>query len=178
MTRVHQIHPVPARQGLFHLDVCHEDPGEAVIYVCGELDLATSPVLRACLSNLFAADTLRTLVVDLSAAPFVDVGAANLLLDAHRRATERGASLSLTGCNAQLVRLLHLIHVLDMIETIPAQRECSAARGDTPGSSAHTDLPSWNGVTPHRDDTAATACSPRPRRLLGSSGCGCGGGHG
>ena len=100
MTRIHRIHSVPARQGLFHLDVRHEDRGEAVIYVCGELDLATSPVLRTCRSNLVAADTFWTLVVDLSAAPFVDVGAANLLLDAHRHATERGASLSLTGCNA------------------------------------------------------------------------------
>jgi anti-anti-sigma factor len=179
MTMVHRIHPLPPMQGMFHLDVWHGDPGEAVIYVCGELDIATTPVLDTCLSNLLDIDTgCRALVVDLSAAPFVDVSAANILVDAHRRATDRGVTLSLTGCSAQLVRLLHVIHVLDVINIMPTQRTCSTARGDNPGSSAQTDLPSGNGVTPHRNDTAATTCNPRPRRLLGSIGRGRSGGHG
>ena len=135
MTTVHRIHSLFPIADRFHVEVCHEDPGEVVIYVRGELDLATAPVLGTCLSNVLDADLpCRALAVDLSAAPFVDM--------------------------------------------VPAQRACSTARGDAPGSSAHTDLPSGIGVTPHRDDTAATTCNPRPRRLLGLTGRGCGGGHG
>ena len=85
MTTIHRIHPTPPMRGRFHLDVCHEDLGEVVIYVVGELDIATTPVLRTCLSDLLDADTSwSTLEVELSAAPFVDVNGARLLLDAHR----------------------------------------------------------------------------------------------
>ena len=179
MTTVHRIHSLSSIADRFNVEVCHEDPGEVVIYVRGELDLATAPVLGTCLLNVLDADLpCRALAVDLSAAPFVDVNGANVLLDAHRRATDRGVALSLNGCSAQLVRLLHVIDVLDMFDVVPAQRACSTARGDAPGSSAHTDLPSGIGVTPHRDDTAATTCNPRPRRLLGLTGRGRGGGHG
>jgi len=52
MTTIHRIHPAPPMRGRFHLDVCHEDPGEVVIYVVGELDIATTPVLRGSLSDL------------------------------------------------------------------------------------------------------------------------------
>lgn len=121
MTTIHRIHPKPPMRGQFHLDVCHEDPGEVVIYVVGELDIATTPVLRASLSDLLDGDTpWSTLEVDLSATPFVDVSAARLLLEAHRRAEERGTTLSLTHCSAALVRLLHLANVVELIEAIPA----------------------------------------------------------
>ena len=124
MTTIHRIHPAPPMRGRFHLDVCHEDPGEVVIYVVGELDIATTPVLRGSLSDFLDVDTpWSTLEVDLAAAPFVDVSAAGLLLNAHRRAEERGTTLSLTHCSAQLVRLLHLAHVVELIEAIPAHDE-------------------------------------------------------
>ncbi len=178
MTTHHRIHPQPPIQDLFHLDVCHEDPDEAVIYVCGDLDIATTPVLATCLSNLIDGDTgCRALVVDLSGAPFVDVGGANLLLDAHWRATDRRAALCLRGCSAQLVRLLHVIRILDVVAVVPVQRTCSTVVGAL-GNRAHMDLPSGNGVTPQREDIAATTCRPRPRRARGSTGRGCGGGHG
>jgi anti-anti-sigma factor len=124
MTTIHRIHPTPPMRGRFHLDVCHEDPDEVVIYVVGELDIATTPVLRGSLSDLLDVDTpSSTLEVDLSAAPFVDVSAAGLLLNAHRRAEERGTTLSLTHCSLQLVRLLHLAKVVELIEAIPAHDE-------------------------------------------------------
>jgi anti-anti-sigma factor len=130
MTTHHRIHPQPPVQDLFHLDVCREDPDEALIYVCGDLDIATTPVLAACLSNLLDGDTAcRALVVDLSGGSFVDVGGANLLLDAHWRATDRRAALCLRGCSAQLVRLLQLTHILDVVDVVPVQRTCSTAVG-------------------------------------------------
>jgi anti-sigma B factor antagonist len=125
MTTIHRIHPAPPMRGRFNLDVCHEDPGEVVIYVVGELDIATTPVLRGSLSDLLDVVDIpwSTLAVDLAAAPFVDVSAAGLLLNAHRRAEERGSTLSLMHCSAQLVRLLHLAYVVELIEAVPAHDE-------------------------------------------------------
>ena len=67
MTTVHRIHSLSPIADRFQVDVCHEDPGEVVIYVRGELDLATAPVLGTCLSNVLDADLpCRALAVDLS----------------------------------------------------------------------------------------------------------------
>jgi anti-sigma B factor antagonist len=162
MSTVHRIHPSRQRPDQFQLDVRHEDPGETVVFVRGELDIATTPELYACLSTLLDADTpCPVLVVDLAAAPFVDIRGVNVLLDAHRRAADRGVVLSLAGCRAQLVRVLHVVQMLDVMDLIPVQRACSTVVDACLGNSAHTALPSGNGVTPQQDDTAATTCRPR-----------------
>jgi len=85
-----------------------------------------------------------------------DISGANVLLNAHRPVTDRGVALSLAGCHAQLVRLLHVIHIVHVRDVIGVQRAGSTVVCDILGNSAHTDLPSGNGVTPQRDDTAAT----------------------
>jgi anti-anti-sigma factor len=129
MSTIHWIHPLPGTADRFHLDVCPDDQGKAVIHVCGELVIVTTPLLETCLSTLLDADLpYRALEVDLSAAPFVDLGGVNVLLDAHRRATAHGVALWLTGCSAQLVRLLHVIHVLDVVDPVPPRRALRPAR--------------------------------------------------
>jgi anti-anti-sigma factor len=136
-----------------------------VIYVRGELDIATTPVLGNCLSNLLDAGTpCPALVVDLSAAPFVDVSAANVLLDADRRATDRGVALSLAGCSAQFVRLLHVLHIVDVMDVIPVQRACSTVVGDCLGNSVH--------VGEGAGQASAGVRTPTGRRLVADAkGC-------
>jgi anti-anti-sigma factor len=159
--------------------VSHDDPDEPVVLVYGDLDIATTPTLATCLSTLLRSDTpCRGLVVDLSASAFVDVGGATLLLNAHRCASDRGTALCLRGCSTQLVRLLHVIHILDVVALVPAQRTCNTVVGEALGNSAQMLLPSGYGITPQREDRAATTCSPRPRRAAGSTGRACGGEHG
>jgi anti-anti-sigma factor len=153
-------------QDLFYLDVCHEEPDETVICVCGDLDIATTPALATCLSNLLDGDTpCRALVVDLSAASFVDVGGANLLLDAHQRLTKRSAAMDLRGCSAQLVRLLHVIRILEVVDVVPVQRTCSTVVGEPLGNRARRSP--QDPILPQPGHHPRQGRSdPHPRRLI------------
>ena len=167
--------PVP---GPLRVDLHRDCPDATVIYVHGELDRATAPILASRLNPLVDADTGRTnLVIDLTTASFVDVGGLNLLLDAQRRAKAAGTAFCLAGCSRQVLRILQVTDAIKVIRLVPSHRDAggvAAAVGTA--SAAHTDLPSLNSVTPHRIDSAATTCNPRPRRARGSIGRRRGGG--
>jgi hypothetical protein len=123
MTTIHRIHPAP-RCAAGSISTCATRIQARWSSTSSEN--STSPPRPCCADPCRISSTSTpssTLEVDLSAAPFVDVSAAGLLLNAHRRAEERGATLSLTHCSAQLVRLLHLAHVVELIEAIPAHDE-------------------------------------------------------
>ena len=140
--------------------MCLEIPDEAVIFVCGDLDMATTPVFATCLSNFLDGDIrCRALVVDLSGASFVDVAGANLLLDAHRRATDRRAAPCLAGCRAQLVRLLHVIHILDVVDVIGVQRACSTVVRDISATGPTRTCRRGTGSPP-------SGTTPRPPRAV------------
>jgi hypothetical protein len=56
----------------------------------------------------------------------------NLLLEAARRASDRGIMFCIAGCCARLVRLMHLLDVLlDAVMLIGPQRACDADRDPT-----------------------------------------------
>jgi hypothetical protein len=100
---------------------------------------------------------------------FLDVGGLNLLLDAHRGAIACGTTFCLTGCGRQVLRVLHFAEVIEVLRLVPKYRMCGGSgQSEATGSTAHTDLPSSNSITPHRIDRAATTCSPRPRGARGS----------
>ena len=174
---VHQPWPPPCH---LTIDVRKESPGTTVIYVRGELDRATAPTLASCMHPFLHVDPrCATLVLDLTATSFVDAGGLALFLDTQRQATTRGTRFWLAGCRPQVVRLLQVSQTAELIQWLPAHRSASgiAASGGS-GSTAHTDLPSSNSVTPHRVDSADTRCNPRPRRRRRSTGRGRGGAQG
>jgi anti-anti-sigma factor len=152
--------------GPLRIDLNQDGPGVTTIYLRGELDRATAPTLVPCLNQVLDADTHCTsLIIDLTAAAFVDAGGLNLLLDAHRRATAAGTAFCLTGCNRAVLRILQITETTELLRPVPSQP--TAAPAGT-SSTAHTDLPSSNSVTPHRIDRADTTCNPRPRWASGS----------
>jgi len=173
----HQPWPTPYH---LDLDVREERPDETVIYVSGELDRATAPALASCIHPLLHAHPRRaTLILDLTATTFVDACGLDLLLDTHRQATARETAFWLAGCRPQLMRLLQLTQTAELIQQLPAHRPAGGTAASAgSGSTAHTDLPSLNSVTPHRVDSADTRCNPRPRRRRRSIGRGRGGGQG
>ncbi len=89
-------------------------------------------------------------VVNLAAVLFADVGGVSLLLEAARRASDRGIMFCLAGCSARLVRLMHLLDVLlDAVMLIGPQRACDADRDPT-GTTPYADCPSSNAATAPR----------------------------
>ncbi len=81
------------------------EPGttRTVVRVRGEIDLATVPKLRECLTSL-AGDV----IVDLGDVSFVDSQAIGLLLAEHHRREKVGGCLSVRGASATALRVLEV----------------------------------------------------------------------
>ena len=65
----------------YHLPT--QTDGTVLLELCGEIDLATAPILEAVLRQVAATPPL--LVLDLRAVTFLDSAGVLLLLEAHRR---------------------------------------------------------------------------------------------
>lgn len=102
------------------IDLKPENHGDALLFkLRGSLDLATSPTVRAALSD--AQETKKDVVVDLTQLEFLDSTGLGALIGAHRRATEHGGSLRLIVNDGPILRLLTitgLIRVLSVYHSI------------------------------------------------------------
>ncbi len=58
----------------------------------------------------------QDVVIDLSEVEFVDVTALRVLAVATRQASRRGRHLTLRGCNGAVRRLLHMTHLIRVVE--------------------------------------------------------------
>jgi anti-sigma B factor antagonist len=108
--------------------VLSRGPGCTIAMVAGDLDIATTPVLR---ERLFALLGLagRLLVIDLSGVSFCDAGALAVLIGTQRRARQRGIAVRIAAPSPQVTRLLRITG-LDRSFTICATLdEALPARG-------------------------------------------------
>ena len=76
-----------------------------VVRICGELDLAGTPVMTR-LSHAFAASSCTGLEVDLADLTFCDCGGLGHLLRLHAAATARGGGLRFVALSPAIRRLL------------------------------------------------------------------------
>jgi anti-sigma B factor antagonist len=108
------------------IDVAHEDGGEVLVFkLRGSLDLATSPTVRAALTDATEKGK-RDLIVDLTRLEFLDSTGLGALIGAHRRATEHGGSLRLIVANGPIARLLNitgLIRVFSVYRSLEDARK-------------------------------------------------------
>lgn len=104
------------------VSVTTERDGEAVIFrLCGSLDIATSPAVRAAL--LEGADGKHELVVDLTGLEFLDSTGLGALIGAQRRALEQGGSVRLVineGPIARLLNITGLVRVFSVYHSLEA----------------------------------------------------------
>ena len=88
-----------------NIEVRPEDDGTAVLFkLRGTLDIATSPTLRAALTE--AQTAKKNVVVDLTQVEFLDSTGLGALIGAHRRAEEGGTSVRLIVTEGPILRLL------------------------------------------------------------------------
>lgn len=79
--------------------------GLAAVAVRGELDIHSSPELRAVLVGVLDGGA-TTLVLDLSGVAFMDSSGLSVLVVAHKRLGAFGGRLQLVGVNGVVARLL------------------------------------------------------------------------
>ena len=91
------------------LRVSSRSQGDHVVLVlAGEIDLYTAPRLQSELSAALADGAPAQIVVDMSGVEFCDSTGMNVLLAAHRLATERGGDLTLAAPRPSVRKILEV----------------------------------------------------------------------
>ena len=103
---------------------CHcEERGEiAVVYVGGELDVATAPLLGAELDALVERGSCR-LVIDLADLKFLDASGLRVLVHTRKLAAQHGGWLRLVRVQPKARRVLELTRLTQVLPvfTSPSQ---------------------------------------------------------
>jgi anti-sigma B factor antagonist len=96
-------------------DVTSDGAGTTTLAVGGEIDVATSPVLRRELHALID-DGEGTLVVDFSATSFIDSSGLGVLVGALKRLreTDRGDTLELAGLHDSVRKVFDITGLTDV----------------------------------------------------------------
>jgi anti-anti-sigma factor len=82
-------------------------PGFTIARLEGDLDIASTPVLRERLLSVFRPGA-RLLIIDLSGVPFCDVSALAVLIGTQRRARRLGITVRLAALRPQMAKLLRV----------------------------------------------------------------------
>ena len=91
------------------LRVTSRSQGEHIVLaLAGEIDHYTAPRLQAELTAALAAAKSGQIVVDMSAVDFCDSTGMNVLLAAHRLASEKGGDLTLAAPRAPVRKILEV----------------------------------------------------------------------
>lgn len=86
-------------------------PGRVVVTPWGEVDAATSPLLRAALAVLIDQPGIRCVVVDMGGVSFIDSAGVHALVEASKRLRSRGGELVLSGVKIGAFKVLDVCGV-------------------------------------------------------------------
>jgi anti-sigma B factor antagonist len=102
------------------IDVRTDDDGHTHLFALhGDLDVATSPALRAALMDAASAEQ-QNIIVDLSHLAFLDSTGLGALIGANKRAKEGGGEVQLVAQEGQILRLLRITGLLDVFRVYPS----------------------------------------------------------
>lgn len=138
-------------------------PGGAVVTFTGEHDLATKDAVEALLGSLI--EESDHVVVDVSAAEFVDSSMIHILFKADRAARLRGSTFRLQIGTAPIVRkALELGGLLEQLDCASTREE--ALRNEAGTRSEHRQSP---GIELEGNRNAWNIPTPSPQHIRESS---------
>jgi anti-sigma B factor antagonist len=128
-------HPItPASDPPVKIATAHQSDGVTVVTVAGEIDLATSPQVRARLLDLLTEQQPpQVLVVALDGVSFLDSTGLNALIAVHRHANELGVQLRLASPARGPGRVLSITGLDNAFRIYPTLDEAIAGETSTPG---------------------------------------------
>jgi anti-anti-sigma factor len=92
-------------------------PERDVVYLDGELDPHTAPLLKQEIDQLADAGSLDV-VLDLSRLAFIDSSGLRVVISAHREMADRGGQLTLRSPSETAQRLLEITGLIDHITIV------------------------------------------------------------
>ena len=102
---------------LLTISVTRIEEGGALVSLAGRLTINSSPELRNQLLAVLYGETLKSLVIDLSDVPYVDLSGVATLLETLRIARSRKTGLQLRGLHDRPSYLLEVTGLLSLFET-------------------------------------------------------------
>ena len=102
---------------LLTISVTRIEEGGALVSLAGRLTIDSSPELRNQLLAVLYGETLKSLVIDLSDVPYVDLSGVATLLETLRIARSRKTGLQLRGLHDRPSYLLEVTGLLSLFET-------------------------------------------------------------
>jgi anti-anti-sigma factor len=102
----------------FHLSTSSPSDGVVEIVASGELDLATSGLLREAVDVCCERDGLRVLLVDLRDLSFIDSTGLRALWHSRERAQDRGCELVLRSPSEAVKHLLKVTKLEKVFATV------------------------------------------------------------
>ena len=100
----------------------------SVVHVRGDVDLTSSPELRAALLGLFKRGSLERVIVDLQGAKHIDSSGIASLVEGWHEAKKRNARFILSGLNESARRMLDLTRLSGVFEITPTVDEALGSR--------------------------------------------------
>ena len=102
---------------LLTISVTRIEEGGVLVSLGGRLTIDSSPELRNQLLAVLYGETLKSLVIDLSDVPYVDLSGVATLLETLRIARSRKTGLQLRGLHDRPSYLLEVTGLLSLFET-------------------------------------------------------------
>jgi anti-sigma B factor antagonist len=102
-------------------------PGQAILVLHGELDLATKSRLHEVVMAQLGVSGLGTLGLDLTGITFLDSTGISVLVELRRQAQERGISTEIVAVSQRAARVLTIVGLADSFgippdpDAVPAQ---------------------------------------------------------
>jgi anti-sigma B factor antagonist len=100
--------------------------GVDVLFVEGEIDVASAPRLIAALNDAVA-EAARSVIIDLTSVGFMDSTGLALLINAHRRLTVRRKGFAVVCPAGPLRRVFEITDMIDTLRVCPDRETAAAA---------------------------------------------------
>lgn len=94
-------------------------PGNYVVRPEGDVDMSTSPELRATLAPLLAAGT-QCLVVDLSQVPYMDSSGIATLVEGLQLSRKNSSKFILAGLGPSVRAAFEVAHLMEVFQVAPS----------------------------------------------------------
>lgn len=123
--------PDTAAENVLDVSVERDEPALVVLRLTGEIDMLTTPILKAAIEQQLAGHR-RAVVVDLGAVTFLASSGLAALVESHRAAVARNVALRLVTTSREVARPIEATGLGELLDLYDDVDVAVAAGGEPP----------------------------------------------